>query len=102
MESRFEGKWKDVRFSFSEMLAFYGVSELNNVQVVGWCFSALIIGEACRKHATEWDSHLHVLTIGFSHIKNVLTCDEFATILGHALSPFELNKAGKVDYGEVS
>jgi hypothetical protein len=102
MEGHFEGKWKDVTFSFSEMLAFYGDFDLSNVQAIGWCFSALMIGEASRKHETDWESHLFVLTIGFTHIKSVLTCDEFAAVLQHALSPFELTKAGRPDYGEVS
>ena len=103
IEGHFEGKWKDVIFSFEEMLAFYGGGfELNNLQVIAWCFSALTIGEACRKNETDWSLHLYVLTNGFSRVKGVLTYDEFATVLRQALSPFDLNKAGRPDYGEIS
>ena len=102
IEGHFEGGWKHVTFSFSEMLAFYGGFELSNLQVIAWCFSALIIGEADRKGEADWGSHLYLLTNGFGRVKNILTYDEFVTVLRQALSPFDLNKAGTPDYGEVS
>ena len=101
IEEHFEGKWKDVTFSFSEILAFYGGFDLNHVQVIAWCFSALTMGEACRKGETDWSSHLYLLTNGFNRVTGILTYDEFATVLRQALSPFELNKAGKPELGEI-
>ena len=96
MEDRFQGKWSDVVFSFSELLAYYGGFELTHVQAVAWCFSALTIGKAARNLETDWVLHLYVLTIGFTRVKPILPYDEFVAILTQALSPFDdVNQEGR-------
>jgi hypothetical protein len=97
MNDQFCGEWRHVTFTFSEMLAYYGGFDLNGVQAVSWCFSALAIGESCRKLDTTWGNHLYVLTVGFIRIRKLLTYDEFTSILTRALSPFDdVDEAGCV------
>ena len=102
MEDRFQGKWFNVVFSFSELLTYYAACELTNVQVVAWCFSALIIGKAARKLETDWEHQLYFLAIGFTRVKPILTYDEFVVVLTQAFSPYDdVNKEGRPNLGSV-
>jgi hypothetical protein len=84
-EGNFEGNWKNVIFTCSELLAFYSATELEAYQVLGWCFATLILGEATSRGETDWRSHNYVLTQGFSRVGNVLNYEEFRSILKTAL-----------------
>jgi hypothetical protein len=99
IEGRFSGDWREPAFAFGETLAFYVAmgSEMKPQQVLGWVCSALIIRDAVRKNAADWDMVSNNLIKGFLVVRNQLHTEECVEILSSIFGPDTTNVClGKV------
>lgn len=86
IEGRFSGDWREVAFSFSELLTFYNAANdanpMTDRQTVGWCFAAMMIAESCRRDVTDWDLQINYLLDGLAHMRRRLEVEEMVELLG--------------------
>jgi hypothetical protein len=85
IEGKFAGDWNQVAFTFSELLTYYAASEISSIDggLSAWSFTALTMGEACRRNATDWDREFNFLMMGFEQTRGALEVDEALFILRH-------------------
>jgi hypothetical protein len=91
VEGKFNGDWGRVVFSFSELLNYYANLELDDYQVIAWCFAVLVVGEAARKGKTDWELRLASVARGFDQATRILQYQEFTLILKVAFTPRNLS-----------
>jgi hypothetical protein len=89
LEGRFAGDWNAPAFSFSELLAVYSVPNSNRdksrtkEEVVGWVFAALVIADAIKKRATDWEMQFNLFINGFLQVRSELDVEEATEIFQH-------------------
>jgi hypothetical protein len=91
LRGNFDGTWENVAFSFSELLAFYSVSELNSKQIVNWVFSAFVIREAIRKGKKEWEFIFEILMSGLYKVMQEIELEDSIYILSYIFSNSHLS-----------
>lgn len=73
-------QWDEVAFSFPEMLPYYVAigelgGEMTDEQIVGFCFSALVVSICCKKGIKDWEFVLRHILEGIIAVKDRLEID---------------------------
>lgn len=82
LEGRFVSDWKEVSFSFSELLASYSVPNAKRDQsrtkeeIVGWVFAAFVIADAIKQGTTDWEMQFNLFMNGFLEVRQELEIHE--------------------------
>jgi hypothetical protein len=78
----FAGNWHDPVFSFSELLAYYSAPDekRTNEEIVGWVFASLVIADAIKQGATDWEMEFNKFINCFVEVRSKLETDEAVEI----------------------
>ena len=83
IKGRFQGRWSEPGFSFSELLAFYSVPGAleGPEQVVGWVFASFVVADAIRKEVLDWELQFNNFFNGLLVVRPRLESEELVHIL---------------------
>ena len=70
IDGQFHGDWKRIAWAFSELLALYASLDEDHLQQdpvdpVAWACAAIILSDAVREDAAEWELNTSSLMYGF-------------------------------------
>lgn len=75
--------WNEAIFSFSELLSFYATlgSSMSDEQIIAWCFSVIVVCEACKRDFTDLDLYINYILDGLFGIRKRIRIDILSDLM---------------------